>query len=243
MNEVIRLSNNDFLSSICYDKRTLEMFRYLMNNSYIRVVNYHNTDPVDADRFEREIASFAEHFTSVSIADIDRFFETRKWDKDKPGLIPAVFEGFRNQHDVMLPILEKYGFKAWYYIPSFFMDIPVSEQLRFAELYDLTVYRPEVYADGRYAMNWDEVRAIAEQHEICCHTGNHFQIGRDTPDYDMFREIVVAKRVLEEKIGRQVDVFCWLYGEEYAYNQRAQKYLKEAGYRYVVSNLKLEKIG
>lgn len=177
------------------------------------------------------------------MAYIDRFFETRKWDKDKPGLIPAVFEGFRNQHDVMLPILEKYGFKAWYYIPSFFMDIPVSEQLRFAELYDLTVYRPEVYADGRYAMNWDEVRAIAEHHEICCHTGNHFQIGRDTPDYDMFREIVVAKRVLEEKIGRQVDVFCWLYGEEYAYNQRAQKYLKEAGYRYVVSNLKLEKIG
>ena len=59
----------------------------------------------------------------------------------------------------------------------------------------------------------------------------------------MYREIVVAKRRLEEKIGRPVDVFCWLYGEEYAFNVNAQKYLKEAGYRYVVSNLKLEKIG
>ncbi len=243
MNEVTDMNSNDFLSSICYDKRTLEMFRYLINNSYIRVVNYHNTDPVDAERFEREIASFAEHFTSVSIADIDRFFETRKWHKDKPGLIPAVFEGFRNNHDVMLPILEKYGFKAWYYIPSFFMDIPVKEQLRFTEHYDLTVYRPEVYPDGRYAMNWDEVRAVAKNHEICCHTGNHFQIHRDTPDFDMYREIVVAKRVLEEQIGRPVDVFCWLYGEEYSYNTRAHKYLKEAGYRYVVSNLKMEKIG
>lgn len=237
------MNQNDFLSSIAFDKRTLEMFRYLMNKSYIRVVNYHNTDPVDAPRFEREIRSFAEHFSPVSIADIDRFFETRVWDRDKPGLIPAVFEGFRSQHDVLLPILEKYGFRAWYYIPSFFMDVPVGEQLRFTEHYDLTVYRPEVYSDRRYAMNWDEVRRIAQNHEICCHTGNHFQIGRDTPDYDMYREIVVAKRRLEEKIDRPVDVFCWLYGEEYAFNVNAQKYLKEAGYRYVVSNLKLEKIG
>lgn len=236
------MENNSFLSSIAYDKRAFEMFRYLINNSYIRVVNYHNTDPVDADRFEREVAAFAENFTSVSIADIDEFFETREWKKDKPGLIPAVFEGFRNQYDVYLPILEKYGFKAWYYIPSFFMDIPVSLQKRFTDFYDLTVYRDEVYPDGRYAMNWDEVKEIAKKHEICCHTGNHFQIHRDTPDFDMYREIVVAKKVLEEHIGRPVDVFCWLYGEEFSYNERGQQFLKEAGYRYVVSNLKIEKI-
>ena len=152
MNEVTDLNNMDFLSTIAEDKRTLEMFRYLVNNSFIRVVNYHNTEKVDAERFEREIAAFAENFTSVSMEDIDRFFETRKWDKEKPGLIPAVFEGFRNGYDVMLPILEKYGFKAWYYIPCFFMDIPVQEQLRFTEHYDLTVYHPEEYPDGRYAM-------------------------------------------------------------------------------------------
>lgn len=237
------MNSNDFLSTIHQDKRNLEMYRYLTNNAFIRVVNYHNTDPQDAERLEREIAAFAEHFTSVSIEDMDRFFETRKWHKDKPGLIPAVFEGFRNHYDVLLPILEKYGFKAWFYIPSFFMDVPVKEQLRFAELYELDIMRPEVYPDGRYAMNWDEVREVAKNHEICCHTGNHFQIHPDTPDFDMYREIVISKRVLEEKIGRNVDVFCWLYGEEYSYNTRAHKYLQEAGYRYVVSNLKMEKIG
>lgn len=58
----------------------------------------------------------------------------------------------------------------------------------------------------------------------------------------MQREIVEAKRYLEEKIGREVEVFCWLYGEEYHYNEKAHKFLKEAGYKYVVSNLKLERI-
>lgn len=40
----------EFLQLVSRDKRTLEMFRYLMNNSYIRVVNYHNTNPVDAGK-------------------------------------------------------------------------------------------------------------------------------------------------------------------------------------------------
>lgn len=236
------MENSDFLSVLARDKRTFELFRYLVNHAYIRVVNYHNTDPMDADRFEREIRSFSENFCSVSVADMDAFFLNREWPHKKPGLIPALFEGFRNQYDVYLPLLEKYGFRAWFYVPSFFMDVPVQCQLRYTEHNDLTVTRPEVYPDGRYAMNWDEVRKIAEKHEICCHTGNHFEIRRDTPDEDMYREIVVSKRYLEEKIGRNVDVFCWLYGEEYSYNPRAHQYLLEAGYRYVVSNLKIEKI-
>ncbi len=232
----------DIIKEACVDKHTLDTIRLLVNGSFIRVVNYHNTDPVDEEQFDKEVAAYARFYQPVSLADIDRFFTERKWPYEKPGLIPAVFEGFRNQYDVYLKVLEKYGFKAWYYIPSYFMDIPVGEQLDFTKQHELTVYRPEVYPDGRYALNWDEVREIAKKHEICCHTGHHFQIHPDTSDEDMYNEIVLAKRHLEEKIGRSVDVFCWLYGEEFAYNVKAQKYLKEAGYKYVVSNLKMEKI-
>ncbi len=235
--------NNDFLSSMAYDQRNMEMYRYLKNNAYIRVVNYHHTHPVDAEKFEREFAAFRKHFSAVTVADMDRFFATGKWHKEKPGLIPAIFEGFRDHYDVIYPILEKYGFTGWFYIPAFFADVPVREQVEFANLAELDIMDTDLYADGRVAMNWDELREIAKHHEICCHTGSHFQIGRETPDHDMFREIVVSKRCMEQKLGKPVDVFCWLYGEEFSYNVRAQKYLRQAGYRYVVSNLKMEKIG
>ncbi|MEG1012024.1 MAG: polysaccharide deacetylase family protein [Ruthenibacterium sp.] len=231
-----------FSKAVSHDKRTLEMFRYLVNNAYIRVVNYHNTNPIDTKRLEAEIAYFSEHFSSVSIEDVNEFFVTRKWNKEKPGLIPAIFEGYRNHYDVMLPILEKYNFKGWFYLPSFYMDVPVGEQLAFGKAHELDITAPETYPDCRYALNWDEVREIAKKHEICCHTGNHFQIDKTTSDADMHREIVESKRHLEAEIGRPVDVFCWLYGEEYNYNIRAHKYLEEAGYKYVVSNLKIEKI-
>ena len=232
----------EFLQTISKDKRCLEMFRYLINSSYIRVVNYHNTNPVNAERFEAEIKYYSEHFVPVTLKDLDRFFETRKWPYEKPGLIPAIFEGFRNHYDVMLPILDKYHFTGWFYFPSFFMDIPLEEQLPFSEAHELNITDESLYPDKRIAMNWDEVREIASRHEVCCHTGKHFQITKETPDEDMYREIVTAKRHLEEKTGREVEVFCWLYGEEYNYNKKAHKYLKEAGYKYVVSNLKMETI-
>lgn len=231
-----------FAKAVSHDKRTLEMFRYLVNNAYLRVVNYHNTNLRDKARLEAEIAYFSKHFAPVSLADIERFFETRRWEKEKPGLIPAVFEGFRNHYDVMAPILEKYNFTGWFYIPSFFMDVPVQEQVAYCKSHDLDLTEEGIYPDGRQAMTWAEVVEISKKHEICCHTGNHFQIDKKTPDEDMRREIVESKRLLEEKIGRPVDVFCWLYGEEYNYNIRAHKYLEEAGYKYVVSNLKMEKI-
>ncbi len=116
------------------------------------------------------------------------------------------------------------------------------DQLAFSEAHDLNVSDKNLYPDQRVAMTWDEVREIAGRHEICCHTGNHFEITKETSQEDMQREIVEAKRYLEEKIGREVEVFCWLYGEEYHYNEKAHKFLKEAGYKYVVSNLKLERI-
>lgn len=233
---------NKFAKAVCNDKRTLEMFRYLVNNSYIRVVNYHNTNLRDKDRFEAEIAYFSKFFSPVNLADIDEFFTTHKWKKEKPGLIPAIFEGFRSHYDIIAPILDKYNFTGWFYIPSFFLDIPVEEQWEYSKEHELDVTEPEMFPDKRIAMTWDEVREIAQKHEICCHTGNHFQISKDTPDEDMHREIVESKRKLEKEIGRDVDVFCWLYGEEYSYNIRAHKYLEEAGYKYVVSNLKMEKI-
>lgn len=236
------MNYEQLLQTTCQDKRTLEMVRYLANRSYIRVVNYHNTHWQDAERIEKEIATYSRNFSPVTIADVDRYFETGVWHKDKPGLIPAVFEGYRNHAEVMLPILEKYGFTGWFYIPSFYMDVPVAEQLAFSKAHELDITRAENYPDGRYAMTWDEVRKVAKNHEICCHTGHHFEITPQTSDEDMHREIVLAKRKLEEEIDRPADVFCWLYGQEYYYNSRAHKHLEEAGYRYVVSNLKMEKI-
>lgn len=229
--------------SITKDKRTLEMFRCLTANSYIRVVKYHNTAPADAGRFEREIAAYSRWFSPVNAEDLDRFFETRKWHKDKPGLIPFLYDGLRNQYDVMAPILRKYGFCGWFFVPGFLLDIPAKEQYAASVTHDLADVEPALYEDGRCFFSWQELRELAERNVICCHTGSHVAITPEMAAAEMRREIVEAKRKIEEKTDRPVVAFSWKSGEEYGYNVHTHRYLEEAGYRYLVSSLKIEKIG
>ncbi len=220
-----------------------EMMGRLSAGGYIRVVNYHNTKLRDTARFEAEIAYFARHFSPVRLADLDQFFATRKWHKNKPGLIPAIFEGYRNHYDVIYPILEKYGFTGWFYVPSFFLDVPVPEQDAFCKAHRLRSTAQDEYPDGRYALTWQELEQMAQNHEVCCHTGTHFNLDEDSSEEEMRREIIDAKKRLEAGINRPVDVFCWLGGKEYHEYPKSHPYIKEAGYRYLVGNLKIQKIG
>ena len=74
------MSNLDikkFAEYLTRDRRTLEMFRYLVTNSFIRVVKYHNTAPADAARFERELSAYAKCFCPVTADALNRFYETR----------------------------------------------------------------------------------------------------------------------------------------------------------------------
>ena len=232
-----------FLEALTQDRRALEAMRLLINGSFLRVVNYHNTRAMHADRFEQEIAFFSRHFASVTPDDLDRFFDTRVWPYEKPGLIPAVYEGWRTHHDVFAPILEKYGFRGWFYIPAFFPEVPVEEQIPYCKPHSLRLFAQDDYADPRCCMNWEEIRALAKHHEICCHTGSHCKVtDRMTPEKIRW-EIVESKRHLEEKIGREVPVFCWCGGDDYQGSRFFHAYLQEAGYRFLVSNLKVERIG
>ncbi len=233
---------NKFIKGITRDRRTVEMLRFLTNNAYIRVVNYHNTDALNKDRFETEIKYFSENFHSVSLEDLDRFFETKEWPYDKPGLIPAIFEGYRSHYDTYAPILDRYEFTGWFYIPGFFMDVEEEKQIEFCKQQRLRISTVHGYDDGRIAMNEDEIKKLSEKHVICCHTGTHYEVNENTSDEELKFEIIESKKRIEKATGKSCDVFCWLSGEEYDHCKWAHSYLKEAGYKYIVSNLKIEKI-
>jgi peptidoglycan/xylan/chitin deacetylase (PgdA/CDA1 family) len=231
------------LARLQQDHRVADTNNGLLRNSFIRTVNFHSTAAVNLERYEKQLAFFSHHYSSVTVDDIDRYLESGHWHKDKPGLILSIFEGFRNHYDVIFPLLEKYNLTGWFHIPAFFPDVSVAEQHSFADANQLHITHADDYPDGRFAMNWDEIRAISRKHVLCCHSGTHFRIQLDTPEEDMRREIVESRRHLEKMTGQECTVFCWLYGEEYSYNPRAAVYIQEAGYRYVIGNLKMERVG
>lgn len=220
-----------------------EIQNSILKGGFIQAANYHNTHGIHRNKIEKELQYFKQHFSPVSLEDLDKFYETGIWHKKKPGLIISIFEGYRNNYDIMFPLLEKYGFIGWFHIPTKFLDIPISEQKQFADDHVIEIFKDEEYKDDkRYAMTWDELREIDKNHVIGSHTQTHFRVKLDTPENQIKDEIIGSKHKLEEKLQHEIEIFCWLGGEDFRCNTVASKYIGEAGYKYLFSNLKIQKL-
>lgn len=205
----------------------------------IHLINYHATPSTCEAQYRAQISALAGRFASLGTRGVDGLMQP---EGDTPVLAPILFEGFRDNYDVILPILEEFGFAAWFFVPSHFINVPPARQRIFAARHNLH-YGPDEYEGQRIAMSWDELRdAHARGHFVACHSRNHTALHPDTPDDILHDEIVVAKQELEEGLGAPVDTFCYLYGAEFGLNARADEMLIKAGYRYLFSNFRLQKI-
>ncbi len=213
--------------------------RFLSGN-YLRSLNYHNTPAAKTACYEQQLACYAQHFSGVSETDLDAFLTTGRWHKDKPGLIHAFYNGYRNNYEVLKPLLERYGFVGWFFVPSDFASAEPAQQRAFAEAHRIRLV-PDEYPDGRFALSWQEIRELDQTHVVASHTKTHSLIAHDSPE-SMQREIVASQQDFVERLGHQVRAFAWLSGSDYGVHPEADAHLLEAGYKYLFSNFKIQKL-
>lgn len=207
----------------------------------IRAVNFHNTPRVREAELARQVAQLARDFSSVNEAELDEFLATGRWSKPKPGVIIAVYEGYRNGYDVMRPLLERHGLVGWFLVITGFINAPVGEQFAFASGHDIDMETREYEADGRYAMTWDEIRELGQRHVIASHTRSHVSLATfDAVERE--REIVGAQRDFERHLGRPVRCFVSLGGPAYGENPATDRLIDIAGYQMVISNLRIQRL-
>lgn len=218
------------------------LLRGLQQGRYLRVLNVHNTI-ADDKRLAVHLERLARHFSAVSEADLAAFSETGVWPKPRPGAMVVLFEGFRDHYRVALPLLEAFGLTAWFYIVPGFIDTPVSEQYAFARAHNLRMPQYQSDPGERLALSWDELREIRERgHVIAAHTMTHSELTSATPEAVMKREIIGCKTRLETMLDIPIGSFAWLRGSEYGLNPRADQILLEAGYQFLVSNFKIQRL-
>ncbi|PRY19530.1 polysaccharide deacetylase [Aliiruegeria haliotis] len=208
----------------------------------LRLMNYHSTPRVREPEYTRQLAELAPRYSPFRKDDLDRWPQGPASPKNKPWLMPILFEGFRDNYDVILPLLEDAGFTAWFFVPPHFLNVPVAEQRGFAEAHRLHYLRDE-YPGERITMTWAEARdAAARGHVFACHSRNHTALDRDTPDDVLHEEIFTGKQEMEDGLGLPVDIFCWLHGADVGINPRADDMLRAAGFRYLFSNFRLQRL-
>lgn len=209
-------------------------------NPLIRAVNFHNTSRAQAAMYERQLAEYSKSFSAVTPEDLDQYLTTGQWHKSKPGLIVSVFEGYRNSYDVLVPLIEKHGFVAWFWIITSFINCPIPEQASYADHHDIDMLTHE-YPDGRYAMTWEELRALDKKHVIASHTRNHTLLSALDPAVQKL-EVIGSQEDFQKNLGHPVRAFVSLTGPAYGENAAIDRLIDEAGYDTVLSNFRVQRI-
>jgi len=201
--------------------------RKLFKGCYIRVINYHGTLKEFQDNFERQLSFYKKYFCSVNLEDLENLLNG-KWEKEKPGLIISFDDGLKSNYDVAMPLLEKYGFIGWFFIPVGLIGTGKCKDFHHTGNKDCSY------------MSWREITKLNKNHIIGCHTLTHCRLSNEISNEKLEQEIVESKKILENKLNIKNNIFCWVGGEERTYTIKAAKYIREAGYKYTfMTNNKL----
>ena len=214
----------------------LVYFNSLMNQlqaslctPFIRAINYHDIPTQEIFQFEEQLQYFSKHFSSVGYEDL-LYLTEGAWNSDKPGLIISFDDGYRSNFELVAPLLEKYGFTGWFFIPVKLIDISVASQPEEAARHRVFPRRPDP-KDPRVFLTWDQVHELDRKHIVGCHTATHCRLRSTLTEEQLTREIIDSKQLLEEKLQHDVRVFAWVGGEEAAYSCEAAAVIRRAGYQ------------
>ena len=210
--------------------------RDLSRGPLLRVVNFHLTPAWCRDQYDREFALYAKFFSPVTEDDLDAFLASGRWHKEKPGLIPAFYNGYRNNVDVALPLLERHGLIGWFFVVTGFVD--AADQSTYASAHGITPAADE-HGDGRIALSWDEVHALSHAHVVASHTRGHTHAMAP----EGHEEAASGSQAdFQREIGRSVRTIAWAGGAAAGDNAAADRAVVAAGFRYLVSNFRIERL-
>lgn len=196
----------------------------------IRTVIYHSVPQAHAENFERQLQYYAQHYSNVTLADLDALVNGGQWNRPQPGIIVSFDDGLRTHAEVAAPLLEKHGLTGWFFTPTEFLDEPEESQRLFAADHQILLH--EDLPGDRVAMTWAQARELAAKHVVGGHTASHVRLSSDLTPPQLQTEIAEAKAYLAEKLGHTVDTFAWVGGEEWSYSRTAAEAIATAGFRF-----------
>lgn len=213
----------------------------LQGGAFLRVVNWHNTPERGRARLRAELVAYLRDHRPVVPDDLDRLFETGRWGHDRPGLLVAFYDGYRNGATVAGPVCDELGITAWFLPPTAFLDAPVEEQHAFADAHDITLV-PEEREQARVAMTWEELEVLGRRHVVAAHTATHATLDEVLTADDVEREVLAPVRRIAEVTGRTPPATVFRYGRPHDAGSPAWQAAAAAGVRYALSNTAVERM-
>ena len=155
--------------------------------------------------------------TGWDVISLEQFMGRDQYYRSNPQkvLVLTFDDGLDNFYKIVWPILEQYGFSATMFIPTDY----IGKKSDWYEDYDLI---PQT------VMGWPELKELYHQGiDIQSHGCSH-QILTKLSTADLYKDVKKSKNILEQGLGKEVNLFCYPNG---IYNQQTITALKTAGYK------------
>lgn len=218
-----------------------DVLRRLASGRLLRVVNFHNTPASGRDSLRRQLTRLATECVSIGLEELDDLFQTGVWRRSRPPALPVFYEGYANHASVAAPLLDELEMTGWFFVPTAFVDQPPDQQEAFASRHWIAVVEEEVGAP-RLAMSRDEIAALSRRHVVAAHTATHAEISEVATPGDLEREVFAPYRFMLDVTGKPPAATAFLGGASLDGQVALESALRQAGYRYVFSNTKLQRL-
>jgi peptidoglycan/xylan/chitin deacetylase (PgdA/CDA1 family) len=116
------------------------------------------------------------------------------------------------------------------YRDNFQYAYPVLKKLRFsATIFLISDFVGKTFSGNKEFLNWEEVVTMSKNGiSFGAHTKTHFYFGGPWVEKTAQDEVVIPKKVIEEKTGLAVDYFCYPSG---GFNDQVKALVIKAGYK------------
>lgn len=179
---------------------------------FVRAVNYHVVSPSEAASFEKHLQYYAENYVPVNLQMLENFLQDGEWQYNRPGLIVSFDDGHRSHYEIAAPLLEKYGFTGWFFVPVELMNLETNEISR---------------EQAESALTWEQLEYLARKHIVGSHTATHCRLNKTVDQKRLEYEIIGSGETLEKLLGHRISTFCWVGGEEESYSREAAEIIKK----------------
>lgn len=196
-----------------YQATGIAMFEkhFFRRQKYILAVNYHSTPAKTANAFEKQLQWLAKHFVNIGPQHLADFL-VGKWTESKPGVMIHFDDGIKDNIDIAVPLLEKYGFTGWFQLVTSALDNP-----RFAKF---------------ETMSWDDAEELLKRgHIVSCHSSTHKRFYSTLTDSEIEHEVLASREKIYTRLGFYPEFFCYPGGGQGIYDRRAVALVK-AHYKY-----------
>ncbi|WP_418641878.1 polysaccharide deacetylase family protein [Vibrio chaetopteri] len=174
------------------------------------------------DMFDKHMALLKKMgFETLTFEDLQDGRLIRRLEANQRYIMLTVDDGYVDNLELMLPVLQKHDFKAVVYVVT-------------GETFNRwDVENPSNPEKSVPLMNAKQVKQLAESGhiEIGGHTLTHPKLDTLTDEQQRF-EIIENKKALEATLGKSLTSFAYPFGE---HNQASKQIAKEAGYQYAVA--------